>query len=127
MSSNDRAIRDAKPSVDTSANNAVNSTAVTTPNNTAIASTNADTNTSARTSQAIGNSVDDIAITASVSAGLAKDADLSAIKIDVDTKNGAVSLTGPAPSVAARERASAIAKGTKGVVSVDNKLVVKDS
>lgn len=68
---------------------------------------------------------DDVAITTSISAEFAKDADLSAIKIDVDTKNGAVTLYGPAPSPAAREKAANIAKSIKGVTSVDNKLVVK--
>jgi osmotically-inducible protein OsmY len=71
--------------------------------------------------------IDDVAITASVSAGFAKDADLSAIKIDVDTKSGMVTLYGPAPTVAARDRATTIAKSIKGVNSVDNKLVVKGS
>ncbi|MEJ8846443.1 BON domain-containing protein [Variovorax rhizosphaerae] len=69
--------------------------------------------------------VDDAAITASVSAGLAKDPDLSAIKINVDTKGGMVTLNGPAPSAAAKARAEAIAKGVEGVSSVDNKLEVK--
>jgi hyperosmotically inducible protein len=69
--------------------------------------------------------VDDAAITASVSAGLAKDPDLSAIKINVDTKAGAVSLKGPAPTAAAKTRAEEIAKGVQGVTSVDNQLEVK--
>ncbi len=69
----------------------------------------------------------DATITASVSAGLIKDPDLSAIKIDVDTKKGVVSLYGPAPSQAALERATTIAKAVKGVLAVDNKLTVKTS
>lgn len=71
------------------------------------------------------NAVDDAAITAQVSAGLAKDADLSATKIDVDTKNGVVRLQGPAPSSAAKARAEQIAKAVSGVSSVDNALEVK--
>ncbi len=71
------------------------------------------------------NAVDDAAITAKVSAGLAKDADLSAIKIDVDTKDGVVRLQGPAPTSAAKDRASQIAKAVTGVSSVDNELEVK--
>ena len=66
-------------------------------------------------------------ITASVAAGLIKDPDLSALKIDIDTKKGVVSLYGPAPSEAARMRATDIAKAVKGVSSVDNKLTVKTS
>lgn len=69
--------------------------------------------------------LDDTAITAAVSAGLAKDPDLSAIRVDVETKAGVVTLQGPAPSAAARERASQIALGIKGVNAVNNQLVVK--
>jgi hyperosmotically inducible protein len=69
--------------------------------------------------------VDDAAITASVSAGLAKDPDLSAVKIDVETRGGVVTLTGPAPSAAAKVRAEAMAKAVQGVSAVDNKLQVK--
>lgn len=74
---------------------------------------------------AVAQAMGDAAITASVSTGLAKDADLSAIKIDVDTKDGKVTLSGPAPNAAAKERAEAIAKTVEGVKSVDNKLEVK--
>lgn len=73
----------------------------------------------------ISATVDDASITAAVSAGLAKDADLSAIKIDVDTKGGAVMLKGPAPSAAAKLRATDIAKAVNGVTSVNNQLDVK--
>ena len=74
-----------------------------------------------------GEKADDAVITARLLASLAKDPDLSAIKIDVDTKGGAVTLTGTAPTEAAKEKATTIAKGLKGVSSVDNKLVVKPS
>lgn len=71
--------------------------------------------------------LDDTAITAAVSAGLAKDPDLSALRVDVETKNGVVTLQGPAPSETARTRASEIALGVKGVSSVNNQLVVRAS
>lgn len=70
---------------------------------------------------------EDAAITASVAAGLMKDPDLSAIKIDIDTKQGVVSLYGPAPSETARMRATDIVNAVKGVAGVDNKLTVKRS
>ena len=73
----------------------------------------------------VSGAVDDASITAAVSTGLAKDPDLSAIKIDVDTKGGQVTLTGPAPNAAAKARAEDIAKAVKGVSGVDNKLEVK--
>ncbi|MDM0031734.1 BON domain-containing protein [Variovorax sp. J22P271] len=73
----------------------------------------------------VAGAVDDASITAAVSTGLAKDPDLSAIKIDVDTKGGQVTLSGPAPNAAAKARAEEIAKSVKGVSTVDNKLQVK--
>lgn len=79
------------------------------------------------TAATVGEKIDDAAITASVSAGLAKDPDLSAIKINVDTKDGAVTLMGPAPSSTAKDRATEIAKTVKGVTNVNNQLVVKAS
>ena len=73
----------------------------------------------------VAGAVDDASITAAVSTGLAKDPDLSAIKIDVDTKGGQVTLSGPAPNAAAKARAEEIAKSVKGVSAVDNKLELK--
>ena len=70
---------------------------------------------------------DDLSITTAVNAGLAKDSDLSALKINVDTKNGVVLLKGTAPTSAAKERATEITKAVKGVATVDNQLVVKAS
>lgn len=80
-----------------------------------------------KASESVTFSSEDAAITASVAAGLIKDPDLSALKIDVDTKKGVVSLYGPAPSEAARMRATDIAKAVKGVSGVENKLTVKTS
>ena len=73
----------------------------------------------------ISSKVDDLTITASVTAALAKDPDLSALKIDVDTKDGNVTLNGPAPNAAAKDKAAVLAKSVKGVNAVDNKLAVK--
>lgn len=68
--------------------------------------------------------VDDMSITASVNAELAKDPDLSAAKINVDTTSGVVTLTGPAPTKAAKDRATALAQSVKGVAGVNNNLQV---
>ena len=78
-------------------------------------------------SQTAMEKVDDATITAQVSAGLAKDPDLSAIKINVDTVNGSVTLNGPATTPAAKERAQTIASAVKGVTSVNNQLTVTPS
>ena len=66
----------------------------------------------------------DVAITASVNARLAKDPDLSALRINVDTKDGAVTLTGPAPNESAKDRAATLAREVDGVKSVTNNLSV---
>jgi osmotically-inducible protein OsmY len=73
------------------------------------------------------NKMSDATITTEVNTALAKDPDLSALKIDVDTSNGRVVLQGKAPTPQARERATQLAQGVKGVVSVDNKLTVGTS
>ena len=80
-----------------------------------------------KTAGSMAGKADDASITASVLSEFAKDADLSAIKIDVDTKGGSVTLIGPAPTAAARDKATTLAKSIKGVTSVSNKLVVKSS
>ena len=80
-----------------------------------------------KTVQSMAGKADDAAITASVSAEFAKDADLSAFKINVDTKNGNVTLNGPAPTAEARDKATKLAKSIKGVASVNNNLTVKSS
>ena len=66
----------------------------------------------------------DAGITARVKAKLAVDAELNALKINVDTSAGRVTLKGTAPSAAARERATTLAKGAEGVLGVDNQLLV---
>ena len=67
----------------------------------------------------------DVAITTKISAALAADDKLSAIRIDVDTSNGRVTLNGTAPDPVSRERATSLASGVEGVTSVDNRLAVK--
>jgi hyperosmotically inducible protein len=74
---------------------------------------------------AITAAAGDASITAAVNAGLAKDPELSAVRIDVDTQAGKVTLRGPAPTPGAKTRAEQIAKDVKGVSAVDNQLEVK--
>lgn len=71
-----------------------------------------------------GSAVEDAAVTATINAELAKDPKLSALKIDVDTSNGRVSLKGKAPDTDSRERATQIASAVRGVQSVDNQLQI---
>lgn len=69
--------------------------------------------------------VADATITATVNANLARDGELSALQIDVDTVDGKVVLRGTAPTPAAAERAVRIAQGTEGVRSVESQLTVQ--
>jgi hyperosmotically inducible protein len=73
----------------------------------------------------IGQSIADGAITASIKADIAKDPDLSALRVNVDTHDGKVALYGSAPSEDARQRAERIAMAVKGVSVVDNKLAIE--
>jgi len=73
---------------------------------------------------AVRSGVGDAAITASIKADLLKDPYLSARRINVDTVEGEVILTGEARSEASRERAGRMAQSIAGVKKVDNRLVV---
>jgi osmotically-inducible protein OsmY len=66
----------------------------------------------------------DAAITTSINTALAKDAQLSALRIDVDTQDGKVNLSGKAPDETSKTRATTLAQGVEGVKSVENRLVV---
>lgn len=71
-----------------------------------------------------GDKMKDAAITTKVNAELARDNDLSSLKINVDTNAGRVVLRGTAPNSEARDRATVIAQRVEGVLTVDNQLTV---
>lgn len=71
-----------------------------------------------------GDAASDATTTAAVKAKLVADSELSALQINVDTKDGAVTLTGPAPNATAKARAETIAKSVNGVGTVHNNLTV---
>jgi len=73
----------------------------------------------------VGAIVDDSAITASIKADLLKDPGLSALRIDVNTFKGEVTLKGEADSTVARDRAERIALAVAGVVKVNNSIGIK--
>lgn len=75
--------------------------------------------------ESVANKSRDAAITTEVKAKLARDERLSALAINVDTAGGRVVLRGSAPDADARSRATQIARGVDGVVSVDNELSVQ--
>jgi osmotically-inducible protein OsmY len=74
-----------------------------------------------------GEAITDASITAAVKTKLLADTKVGGLKIDVDTKDHVVTLTGPVNSAAERAEAVRLAKTTTGVKSVVNKLVVDPS
>lgn len=78
------------------------------------------------TTESVKENVGDAAITTKVKAAYAKDKDVSATSIKVDTDNkGVVTLSGTAKSKAEADKAVSLAKGVSGVTSVTNNIVVK--
>jgi osmotically-inducible protein OsmY len=72
--------------------------------------------------------VSDSVITTKVKADLAKEKGVSATHIKVDTDNsGVVTLSGTAKSQQEADRAAQIARDTKGVASVNNRITVDAS
>lgn len=74
--------------------------------------------------RAFGEVVDDASITAAVKSRLLWSRETEGLASDVDTRRGKVTLTGTADTKAARELAGRLALDTRGVVGVDNQLVV---
>jgi hyperosmotically inducible protein len=69
--------------------------------------------------------VKDSVITTKIKADLAGEKVMSLVHISVDTDNkGAVSLSGNAQNQAAIDRAVSIARGVKGVTSVENHIKI---
>jgi hyperosmotically inducible protein len=71
-----------------------------------------------------GDKTADAAITSAVKTKFLGDTQVSGMKIDVDTKDGVVTLTGNVKSEAEKAEAVRLAKNTTGVKSVVDKLTV---
>jgi hyperosmotically inducible protein len=71
-----------------------------------------------------GEVVGDAAITTAVKTKLLGDPNVSGLKIDVDTTNGIVTLTGNVPNAAEKTRAIELARETSGVKSVTDRLKI---
>lgn len=79
------------------------------------------------TERSYGEVIDDASITAVVKSKLLWNSHTSGLAADVDTKRGKVTLQGKANNGAARDLAGRMALNTRGVESVDNKLVVHET
>jgi osmotically-inducible protein OsmY len=73
----------------------------------------------------VGQYVDDTTITTRVKTRFAEDKEVSAMRIQVETLNGTVQLSGFADSEAERARAADIARNVPDVKNVRNNIIVK--
>ena len=79
---------------------------------------------STRTQKSAGEQVDDSVTTGLVKSALIADPVTKAHQIDVEVFKGTVQLNGYVDSAASKERATEVAKATKGVHTVHNNLTV---
>ena len=77
------------------------------------------------TTKSAGEQVDDSVTTGRVKAALIADPTTKAHQIDVETFKGTVQLNGFVDSSASKERATEVARNTKGVTAVRNNLTVR--
>jgi hyperosmotically inducible protein len=74
-----------------------------------------------------GDVIDDASITSAVKSKLVWSKNTEGLTANVETKRGKVTLVGSADSAATKDLAGKLAMGTRGVMSVDNQLVVKSA
>ena len=72
-----------------------------------------------------GELIDDATITTKVKAAFAKDKDVSAIAVHVNTDKGVVRLTGDVKSNTEKQKAERLARDVEGVRAVSNGLTIK--
>ena len=76
------------------------------------------------TGQTMGESIDDSVITSSVKTHLASDKLVTLTRVDVETNNGIVYLTGQVQAAEQRSHIGSLASEVKGVKQVVNNLQV---
>jgi osmotically-inducible protein OsmY len=72
----------------------------------------------------VGETIDDATITTRVKTAFINDKEVGALRIDVDTFKGVVTLSGRVKSKAEEAKAIALAKSIRGVVDVKSTLQV---
>jgi hyperosmotically inducible periplasmic protein len=73
----------------------------------------------------VGQAIDDTTITTRVKAKMAEDPAVSAMRIQVETVNGTVQLSGFAVSQAEKDRAGVLARGVSEVREVRNNIIIR--
>jgi hyperosmotically inducible protein len=77
------------------------------------------------TTSAIGGAISDVAITSEVKSKLLADPGVSGLRIDVDTSDRVVTLSGTVQGAAEKMRAIELARSVSSVARVEDKLVVQ--
>src|SRR6478736_5271829 len=72
-----------------------------------------------------GQKVDDVTVLTRIKADLLQSKNVDGLDVNVDVKDGRVTLSGTASTDAERTQAESIAKNASGVKSVENKIVLK--
>ena len=73
----------------------------------------------------VGDTIDDATITTRVKTSFVNDPMVGALRIDVDTFKGVVTLSGRVKSKMEEDKAIALARSTKGVTSVKSTLTIE--
>lgn len=79
----------------------------------------------AAAADATRRAVEDGSLTTKIKAKMALDDTVKALDLDVDTRNGVVTVSGTVRSEAERQRALALARETEGVTQVVDRLLVR--
>lgn len=72
-----------------------------------------------------GSFIDDAGLTTKVKGALAKDAGLKTLKLNVDSRQGVVTITGVVDSVHDKKRIDHVLRGIDGVKSFNNAVTVQ--
>lgn len=75
--------------------------------------------------QRVGQTVDDAALLTRIKTEMLRSDDVKGLDVNVDVKDGHVTLSGKTDSDAQRRAAEQIVKTTSGVKGIDNKLTLK--
>ena len=69
---------------------------------------------------------DDVALTSKVKSDLLENHKVDGLDVNVDVKDGNVTLSGYASTPAERDKATQVARNVSGVKSVDNNMTIKE-
>ncbi|HXG57149.1 MAG TPA: BON domain-containing protein [Vicinamibacterales bacterium] len=75
--------------------------------------------------KSVGETIDDATITTRVKTSFVNDPMVGALRIDVDTFKGVVTLSGRVKSKMEEDKAIALARNTKGVTNVKSTLTIE--